>query len=107
MASVTFDLPDLGEGLIGAKVLEWLVSIGDFVERGEPLVEVETSKSAIELPSPQTGTVIELHAGEDDDLLVGEPLVTFEIPDEEAGIVGTIPEEAAPKRRVRLRPPED
>lgn len=107
MARITFDLPDLGEGLIGAKVLEWLVSIGDFVERGAPLVEVETTKSAIELPSPQTGTVLEFHVGEEDDLLVGEPLVTFEVPDEAAGIVGTVPEEAEPKRRVRLSPPDD
>jgi pyruvate/2-oxoglutarate dehydrogenase complex dihydrolipoamide acyltransferase (E2) component len=107
VARITFDLPDLGEGLIGAKVLEWLVSIGDFVERGAPLVEVETTKSAIELPSPQTGTVLEFHVDDEDDLLVGEPLVTFEVPDEVAGIVGTVPEAAEPKRRVRLSPPDD
>jgi pyruvate dehydrogenase E2 component (dihydrolipoamide acetyltransferase) len=107
VAKRTFDLPDLGEGLIGATVLEWLVSIGDYVERGAPLVEVETTKSAVELPSPQSGTVVEFHVEAEDDLLVGESLVTFEVPDDAAGIVGTVPEEAAPKRRVRLSLPDD
>ena len=107
MAKLTFDLPDLGEGLIGATVLEWLVSIGDHIERGAPLVEVETTKSAVELPSPQSGTVVEFHVEPDGDLLVGESLVTFEVPDDEAGIVGTVPADAPPKRRVRLSLPDD
>jgi pyruvate dehydrogenase E2 component (dihydrolipoamide acetyltransferase) len=107
VAKLTFDLPDLGEGLIGATVLEWLVSIGDFVERGAPLVEVETTKSAVELPSPQSGTVVEFHVDEGHDLLVGETLVTFDVPDDSAGIVGTVPAEAPPKRRVRLSLPDD
>lgn len=107
MAEVSFALPDLGEGLVEAKVLEWLVSIGDHVERGEQLVEVETSKSAVELPSPQTGTVLRFHAGEDDVLHVGDTLVTFEVDDDRAGIVGTVPGDEEPKRRVRLQLPED
>ncbi|HJQ48764.1 MAG TPA: biotin/lipoyl-containing protein [Amycolatopsis sp.] len=104
MAEVTFPLPDLGEGLIGAKVLEWLVAEGDFVERNAPLIEVETTKAAVEIPSPQSGRIVRLHVGEDDELAVGDPLVTFAVAD--GGIVGTVPTERKPARRVHLTPPE-
>lgn len=106
MAEVTFPLPDLGEGLISARILEWLVAEGDWVERNAPLVELETTKSAVEIPSPQTGRVTRLHVGEDEELAVGAPLVTFTVEDQ-AGIVGTVPEDRTPQRRVRLTPPED
>lgn len=107
MAELSFPLPDLGEGLIEATVLEWLVAVGDTVERNQPLVEVETTKSAVELPSPQAGTVARVHGGAGDVVKVGEPLIVFEVPDDTAGIVGTVPQEQAPKRRVRLTPVPD
>ncbi|MGJ9402531.1 biotin/lipoyl-containing protein [Arthrobacter sp. KK5.5] len=109
MAELPFPLPDLGEGLIEATVLEWLVAEGDQVERNQPLVEVETTKSALELPSPQAGRVLRTHGGPGDTIRVGETLVVFEVPDDAAGIVGTVPRDAAPKRRVRLtaNPDED
>ena len=102
MAEITFPLPDLGEGLIEATVLEWLVSEGEQIERNHPLVEVETTKSAVELPSPQAGKVVKIHGEPGDIIKVGEPLIVFEVPDDTAGIVGTVPKEEAPKRRVRL-----
>ncbi|GAA1751903.1 biotin/lipoyl-containing protein [Streptomonospora arabica] len=104
----TFHLPDLGEGLVEATVLEWLVRPGERVERNGPLVEVETDKSAAEIPSPHTGVVARLHAEEGDAVAVGAPLVTFEVAAQEAaGIVGTVPGGEAPRRRVRLRLPEE
>ncbi|MFC7344823.1 biotin/lipoyl-containing protein [Saccharopolyspora griseoalba] len=106
MAEATFPLPDLGEGLISAHVLEWLVAEGDWVERNDPLVELETTKSSVEIPSPQTGRVSKLHVAAGGELDVGDPLVTFTV-EEQAGIVGTVPEDRAPQRRVRLIPPED
>lgn len=107
MADKTFPLPDLGEGLIDATVIEWLVKPGDRLERNDPMVEVETTKSALEIPSPLSGIVKTLHAGDGETIEVGKPFVTFEVPDEEAGIVGTVPTEAEPTRRVRLSIPED
>jgi len=107
VAEVTFPLPDLGEGLINATVLEWLVAEGDFVERNAPLIEVETTKSAVEIPSPQSGRILKLHVGESEELSVGDPLVTFAVDDDKAGIVGTVPQERKATRRVRLTPPED
>ena len=102
MAEISFPLPDLGEGLIEATVLEWLVAEGDLVERNQPLVEVETTKSSLELPSPQAGKVVRVYGAPGETVNVGEPLIVFEVPDNTAGIVGTVPVEEAPKRRVRL-----
>ena len=102
MAEISFPLPDLGEGLIEATVLEWLVAEGEQVERNHPLVEVETTKSAVELPSPQAGKVVKIYGAPGDTIKVGEPLIVFEVPDDTAGIVGTVPKEEAPRRRVRL-----
>ncbi len=105
MAELSFPLPDLGEGLIEATVLEWLVAVGDHVERNQPIVEVETTKSALELPSPQTGVVLRLGADEGAVVNVGEELIAFAVPDEQAGIIGVVPEEKKAKRRVRLSAP--
>ncbi|MEP6481957.1 MAG: biotin/lipoyl-containing protein [Rhodoglobus sp.] len=107
MPEKTFPLPDLGEGLIDATILEWLVSVGDSIERNDPLVEVETTKSAIELPAPMSGVIKTLHAENGESVAVGAPLVTFVTPDDVAGIVGTVPTEATPSRRVRLSIPDD
>lgn len=102
MAELFFPLPDLGEGLIEATVLEWLVEPGEQVERNQPLVEVETSKSAVELPSPQAGRVLRTFGDPGEVIPVGGPLIVFEVADDAAGIVGTVPKEEVPKRRVRL-----
>jgi len=106
VAERSFPLPDLGEGLIDATILEWLVTPGEYVERNAPLVELETTKSAIEIPSPMS-VVKELHAAEGEVLEVGRPLVTFEVPDDQAGIVGTVPSGEEPPRRVKLSLPDD
>ena len=57
-----FLLPDIGEGLEEAEVVEWLVAVGDVVARDQPLVEVLTDKASSELPSPVAGTVLRLGA---------------------------------------------
>lgn len=108
MTEKTFVLPDLGEGLIDATVLDWLVSPGDHVERNQPLVELDTSKSALELPSPQSGRIVRTFGQPGDTLNVGDPLVVFEVDDDQAGIVGTVPESSKKsRRRVRLSLPPD
>ncbi|MDR7385548.1 dihydrolipoamide acetyltransferase family protein [Promicromonospora iranensis] len=72
----TFLLPDLGEGLTEAEVVRWLVAEGDAVAVDQPVVEVETAKSVVEVPSPYAGRVAALHAAEGDLLEVGKPLIT-------------------------------
>jgi len=74
-----FHLPDLGEGLTEAEVIQWMVEPGDSVALNQTLAEVETAKAVVELPSPYEGTVATLHAGAGDTVLVGAPLIAFDI----------------------------
>jgi len=73
----TFKLPDLGEGLTEAEIINWLVSAGQPVALNDPLVEVETSKATVEIPSPFAGTVAELHAAPGEVVAVGNDLITI------------------------------
>jgi pyruvate dehydrogenase E2 component (dihydrolipoamide acetyltransferase) len=84
MARREFLLPDLGEGLEEAEIGEWRVAEGDRVELNQPLVEVETAKATVEIPSPFAGVVAVIHAATGTTLAVGAPLVTFEV--EDAGL---------------------
>jgi 2-oxoisovalerate dehydrogenase E2 component (dihydrolipoyl transacylase) len=73
-----FKLPDLGEGLTDGEVVRWLVAEGDAIALNQPIVEVETAKAVVEIPSPYAGTVVELHAGEGDTIDVGAPLISVD-----------------------------
>jgi pyruvate dehydrogenase E2 component (dihydrolipoamide acetyltransferase) len=79
MAERVFALPDLGEGLEEGEIVSWLVAEGDEVGLNQPLVEVETAKATVEIPSPYAGRVARLHGGAGDAVPVGAPLVTFEV----------------------------
>lgn len=72
-----FLLPDLGEGLVEAELVSWLVAVGDTVHIDQPIAEVETAKSVVAVPSPYEGTVTMLHGAEGDSLEVGKPLITI------------------------------
>ena len=72
-----FNLPDLGEGLEEAEVVQWLVAEGDAVELNQPLVEVNTAKALVEIPSPFEGRIARLHAEAGAVVEVGSPFVTF------------------------------
>jgi 2-oxoisovalerate dehydrogenase E2 component (dihydrolipoyl transacylase) len=74
----TFELPDLGEGLTEAEVVRWLVAVGDVIVVDQPVVEVETAKSIVEVPSPYAGTVSALHGEEGQTVDVGKPLISVE-----------------------------
>lgn len=74
-----FRLPDLGEGLTEAEVVQWLVKPGDPVALNQTLAEVETAKAVVELPSPYDGTVASLHAEAGETIAVGAPLIAFEV----------------------------
>lgn len=74
----TFKLPDLGEGLPDAEIHEWFVNVGDHVETDQPLVAMETAKAVVEVPSPFTGKVKQLHGKAGDIIQVGSPLIEFE-----------------------------
>ncbi|WP_224088527.1 dihydrolipoamide acetyltransferase family protein [Arthrobacter sp. StoSoilB13] len=72
-----FRLPDLGEGLTEAELVNWLVAVGDEIKVDQPIAEVETAKSMVEVPSPYAGTVAELHGEAGQTLDVGKPLISI------------------------------
>jgi 2-oxoisovalerate dehydrogenase E2 component (dihydrolipoyl transacylase) len=74
-----FRLPDVGEGLTEAEILTWRVKPGDSVKVNQIIVEIETAKSAVELPSPFEGVVAELHAPEGQMVDVGAPIITIDV----------------------------
>jgi 2-oxoisovalerate dehydrogenase E2 component (dihydrolipoyl transacylase) len=77
----TFQLPDLGEGLPDAEIVEWLVKEGDEVQKDQPLLSVETAKAVVEVPSPYAGKIIKLHGNAGDIMPVGGALIEFELPE--------------------------
>ena len=88
MAANTFTLPDLGEGLTEAEIVRWLVAVGDEVVVDQPVVEVETAKSIVEVPSPYAGRVSELHGEEGGTVAVGAPLISVEPVSVTAAVAG-------------------
>jgi 2-oxoisovalerate dehydrogenase E2 component (dihydrolipoyl transacylase) len=78
MALQTFRLPDPGEGLVEADIVSWRVAVGNEVKINDILVEVETSKSLVELPSPYAGRVTELLVNEGDTVEVGAPIISID-----------------------------
>ena len=79
MAVQQFRLPDVGEGLTEAEVVSWRVAVGDEVATNAVLVEIETAKSLVELPSPFAGVVRELLVEEGRTVEVGTPIVAVEV----------------------------
>ncbi|WDM67298.1 MULTISPECIES: dihydrolipoamide acetyltransferase family protein [Xanthomonas] len=75
--SKTFHLPDLGEGLPDATIVEWFVAEGDSVRLDEPLVSMETAKAVVEVPSPFSGTVVKLAGAAGDVIVTGAMLAQF------------------------------
>ena len=70
-------LPDLGEGLEEAELIEWCVRVGQQVNENDVLAKMETAKALVEIPSPQAGVVAMLHGQPGQAIKVGSPLVTF------------------------------
>jgi len=71
-------LPDVGEGLTEAEIVTWKVQVGDAVKVNDVVVEIETAKSLVELPSPYAGTVTALLAEEGQTVPVGSPIIAVE-----------------------------
>ncbi|MEU4473435.1 dihydrolipoamide acetyltransferase family protein [Micromonospora sp. NPDC023888] len=72
-----FLLPDLGEGLSEAEIVEWRVAVGDVVTVDQSVVEVETAKAVVDVPCPYAGRVVTLHGAAGEVRPVGQPLITI------------------------------
>jgi 2-oxoisovalerate dehydrogenase E2 component (dihydrolipoyl transacylase) len=83
----TFRLPDLGEGLAEAEIVEWHVKVGDHVRVDQPMVSVETAKAVVEVPAPFSGVVTALRGARGDIVPTGAPLIEFD----SGTVVGTMP----------------
>ncbi|WP_028277733.1 dihydrolipoamide acetyltransferase family protein [Arthrobacter sp. I3] len=102
-----FLLPDLGEGLTEAELVNWLVAVGDEIRVDQPIAEVETAKSMVEVPSPYAGTVAVLHGEPGQTLDVGKPLISV-MPVGSVSAVGAAAGDAAPAPSPdSIRPADD
>jgi pyruvate dehydrogenase E2 component (dihydrolipoamide acetyltransferase) len=72
-----FKFPDIGEGLTEGEIVKWLVKEGDSIKEGQPLVEVETDKALVEIPSPRTGVVLKILGKEKEVIKVGQVIVVI------------------------------
>jgi pyruvate dehydrogenase E2 component (dihydrolipoamide acetyltransferase) len=106
-----FALPDAGEGLTEAEIVSWKVKPGDTVRVNQTIVEIETAKSLVELPSPWAGVVTQLLVDEGDTVAVGTPIIAVDVDDPAAGQPPPAPSgggEGQPEtlRRKHIPPPE-
>ena len=81
MSQRTFRLPDLGEGLSEAELLEWLVNVGEVVRAGQPIARVETDKAEVDVTSPWTGTIVQRHGEAGARIETGEALIELDVPE--------------------------
>ena len=95
-----FKLPDLGEGLTEGEVARWLVSEGDEVAEDQPLVEIQTDKTTVEIPSPAAGKVAQILVEEGNVVPVGTVLVVI---GEDGAAPGEKPAVAQPPRQEKVR----
>jgi len=79
MAKFTFNMPDVGEGVAEAEIVEWHVKVGETVEEDQHLVDVMTDKATIDIESPVTGTVLEVAGDLGDTIAVGAMLLVIEV----------------------------
>ncbi|MEO1489799.1 MAG: dihydrolipoamide acetyltransferase family protein [Pseudomonadota bacterium] len=79
MAKFTFNMPDVGEGVAEAEIVEWHIKVGDTVEEDQHLVDVMTDKATIDIESPVSGTVVEVAGELGDTIAVGSMLLVIEV----------------------------
>jgi pyruvate/2-oxoglutarate dehydrogenase complex dihydrolipoamide acyltransferase (E2) component len=102
--AVDFKFPDVGEGIHEGKIVKWLVREGDRVKNDQALVEVETDKAVVELPSPAAGKILKLFHKEGETVNVGESLVTIGAEGERAAAPTPV-HEAVAKVVEAIKPP--
>ena len=105
--AVEFKLPDLGENVESGDVVNVLVAVGDTLAEDQPVIELETDKAVIEVPSPLSGVVREIHVQAGDQAAVGQLILTIET--DASSAATAVPEEATPAMTTEMAeepPPE-
>jgi pyruvate dehydrogenase E2 component (dihydrolipoamide acetyltransferase) len=93
----SFKLPDLGEGLTEGEIARWHVQVGDEIAEDDPLVDVQTDKATVEIPSPYAGTVLQILVAEGEIAPVGAVLVVVGAAGEEVAEVAPAPRDGRPR----------
>ena len=105
MGKIVINLPDLGEGVDSVDVVAILVSVGDRIDEEQSLIEVETEKASVEVPSTAAGTVTKIHVAEGDVLSENAPIVTLDAAEDIADAApGEIVPEPAPEPEPAMKP---
>ncbi|UUL81821.1 dihydrolipoamide acetyltransferase family protein [Sphingomonas qomolangmaensis] len=111
MARFSFRLPDIGEGIAEAEIVQWHIAVGDRVEEDQQIADMMTDKATVEMESPVSGVVVELAGEVGDQVAIGATLVVIETEavTESATMVAENPgvEEASDAQAVCLTPEED
>lgn len=105
VTSNEFKLPDVGEGLTEAEIVEWHVAVGDVIKVNDPVCDIETAKSVVELPSPYAGVVQELLVEVGTEVQVGTPIIR--IGDAPAETSVSEPEASVPSAETSAPEPDD
>ncbi|MBU1937938.1 2-oxo acid dehydrogenase subunit E2, partial [bacterium] len=104
-----FKLPDLGEGIHEGEILKWHVNVGETIKEDEPLVEVETDKAAVAIPSPKGGKLVSVAGKVGDVVIVGDIIAVIAAEGEEA-VAAPAPKEPVAKKaeppKKEAPPPE-
>lgn len=104
-----FKLPDVGEGIHEGEIVRWRVALGEEVKEDQPLIEVETAKAIVELPSPKAGFILKMNGKEGETIHVGDVVVVIGAKDEKltealtpaAGAPTSTPAAAEPKKELQ------
>jgi pyruvate dehydrogenase E2 component (dihydrolipoamide acetyltransferase) len=99
-----FKLPDLGEGVAEGEIARWLVEVGQMIEEDDPLVEIQTDKTTVEIPSPAGGKVARILVQEGELVPVGTPLVVIGDGEVAAAEPAAAASVSAPAERVKATP---
>ena len=105
MSEIRFPLPDVGEGLTEAEIVQWRVAPGDRIALDQVFVEIETAKSLVELPSAFEGVVSELLVDEGRTVDVGTPILVIQTDAQDADAAAPAPAAAAPTAPAVPAPP--
>ena len=97
-----FKMPDLGENIEGGDVVGVLIAIGDEIKEDQPILELETDKAVVEVPSSVSGKIIEIHIAEGDSASIGQLLITVETEDTKEEMPEPAPQTSPPKAEASV-----
>ncbi len=107
MATYTFNLPDIGEGIAEAEIVAWHVKVGDRVEEDGRIADMMTDKATVEMESPVSGVIRKVAGAEGDVIAIGSMLVEIETEGEDASAVGPAPSPEVIEAETPKAPPAE